>query len=1113
MKKRFAVKLLAGSLGILWGLLVNTTLADPTEIFLSNAAQNDAANVLFVLDNSGSMLLDAGGKTRMQVMQESLQLALKKASADVNVGLMRFGGNGVYNKANGVSFPISPIDAEAYAIVKDYQALDNLPDATAGVPVRDYLATIANSWVEFNGTPLVDALYEAVLYFRGMTPNAGFLPPAALRAAHPTTYTGAINACTTTESVWCLNERGGCPDTKDNCSLYTYQGLPLSMCLTSECTAGSGFATYKSPITEVCQKNFIVLMTDGEPSENAVKDKIKTDIFNNTQTCQTSTDFFGMGECGPELTQYLAANDQSASIAGTQGIETFTIGFGLENNAAAQSYLQSLASPGGAFYQASNAEQLTEAFQSIIREAEKQSLSVSAPAYTLSSSNHLANGDEVFIPVFDSTTKPLWSGNLRKFKLLEVEENGIRETKVVGKNNVIALDDAGDGRFEDNAQDLWSTEPSGNNVTIGGAASLLDPAERKLWTDLGDTGLSALDNTNGLITTSLLSRNYNTQTSLGNLGGLSVLNLISLMNSNTWWYDCSGQYRVGLPLGGLSELITLTTCTKTIDEATRTKYLKFIRGYAKTVAGEISDLPRKHIGDILHSKPVVYNYASGERTVFVGSNEGFLHAFNADTGVERWAFMPNSLLKNIGVFFDNNEKLKHVYGVDGQIRIWVNDVNKDGTIGQGEGIYIIFGLGRGGSHYYMLDVTNPNTPALKWHIDNTQADFANLGETWSKPALATMKVKARNTNTGTNTNTLSYTPVLVFGAGYDANKDEQDITQRAPDTKGLDVYIIDALEGKLLWSLKNNGGTILQHSVAGDIRVLDMDRDGSLDRLYFADTGGYVWRADIATTDSGSYTSQVSKLADLGGNTQGVSRRMFFAEPDVALQISNGAPVLTIALGSGYKMHPLSTAIADRFYVLKDDYVYTARPSSAPILKEDVNVMPQTSLQSESFLESDYKGWYIPLAFNGEKSVSKALTFMGKIIFSTFALTDQDGVPSVSDGCSKITTTSRVYVLDLMTGDAVSDLNRDGAGADKFLVITNGDILESPQLVFKTPTAADGSACKQGDCQQLVEVRVGKLNLPLLDKNNTSNTSLLDSVDLSKIAPRMYWLNKDVSPQ
>lgn len=138
---------------------------------------------------------------------------------------------------------------------------------------------------------------------------------------------------------------------------------------------------------------------------------------------------------------------------------------------------------------------------------------------------------------------------------------------------------------------------------------------------------------------------------------------------------------------------------------------------------------------------------------------------------------------------------------------------------------------------------------------------------------------------------------------------------------------------------------------------------------------------------------------------------------------------------------------------------------------------------------------------------------MGKIIFSTFALTDQDGVPSVSDGCSKITTTSRVYVLDLMTGDAVSDLNRDGAGADKFLVITNGDILESPQLVFKTPTAADGSACKQGDCQQLVEVRVGKLNLPLLDKNNTSNTSLLDSVDLSKIAPRMYWLNKDVSPQ
>ncbi|WP_020560295.1 PilC/PilY family type IV pilus protein [Thiofilum flexile] len=1110
MKKRFAVKNLMSSLVLLLSFVLNTVSADPIELFTSNAAENDAANVLFVLDNSGSMLVSvpgSGGKTRMKVMQESLQQALAGASSDINVGVMRFGGNGIYEKANGVSFPISPIDADAYAIVKDYQSSDNLPDITQGTPVRNYLATIANSWVEFNGTPLVDALYEAVLYFRGMSPNAGFLPSTALRAAHPSTYSGAIS-CSTTQNVWCLNERGGCPATKTNCSLYTYQGLPLSMCLYPECTAANGFASYKSPIAEICQKNFIVLMTDGAPSENAVKDKIKTEIFNNTKTCQTSPDFFGMGECGSELTQYLSENDQSASIEGKQAIETFTIGFGLED-AAAKNYLKNLASPNGAFYTANNAEELTKAFQSIIKAAEKQSLSVSSPAYTLSSSNNLASGDEIFIPVFDSSTKPLWNGNLRKFKLSEVTTNGVKETKIIGKNSKPALSESEDGRFADDAQDEWSTAPSGNDVTLGGAASLLDPNKRNLWTDLGDQGLSLINEENALITKSLLSRTVSAKTSLGDL---SNLNLTQQSYTNLWWYDCDGQYHTGMPAGGMSELITNTTCMKIVDDATRIKYIKFIRGFAKKETGEISEVARKHMGDIIHSKPVIYSYATGEKTVFVGSNEGFLHAFNAETGVERWAFMPNSLLKNIGVFFDNDERLKHVYGVDGQVRIWVNDVNNDGVInsstGHDEGVYAIFGLGRGGSHYYVLDVTNPDKPYLKWHIDHNTAGFEKLGETWGKPALAALK--AVNQSTGVSQNQ----PVLVFGAGYDARKDEQDITKRLPDQKGLDVYIVEALTGKLLWSLKNNSAATLEHSVAGDIRVLDLNRDGSLDRLYFADTGGYVWRADIYSTDGGSYTAQVSKLADLGGNTQGISRRMFFAEPDVAMQMSKGKPILTLALGSGYKMHPLSTAIPDRFYVLKDDYVYTARPEGASILKEDVNVMPQKNLSSKSFLESDYKGWYMPLAFNGEKSMSKALTFMGKIIFTTLAVADEDGVASVAEACSKLTTTSRAYVLDLMTGDAVADLDRDGEGKNKFLVIKGGDVLESPQLVFKKPTAADGSACVQGDCQQIVEVRVGKLSLPLLDINNTSksNDKLVESVDLSKIVPRMYWLNQDVSP-
>lgn len=1180
MKQRSVVKKSLLLFALFISLFQALLYADPTEIYLSGSAQGDAANVLFVLDNSGSMRIrvtgsgDAGAddKIRMKVMQDALKAALDKASSNLNVGLMRFGGNQItydlngetsfYTGANGVAFPISPIDAEAYKIVGAFQTNDNLPNVTAGVAVRDYLSTITSSWVEFSNTPIVPSLYEAALYFRGMTPESGFLPPNELRAAHPSTYLGAIGVCALDDgTAFCLDERGGCPTSTEKPSLdcppelsnVSLSGGPGKVCKYHTCRLGSGTAAYKSPITQVCQKNFIVLMTDGAPANainqstglpypDSTKDKIQTLL--GGKSCQNLTSFDGAGTCGPELTSYLATNDQSLSIPDKQTIETFTIGFGIENDkqedfpktapedlATRQQkldYLRSLASPGGGFFEADNGDELTAAFQTIIKEAEKQSLSVTSPAYTLNASNNLAHSDEIFIPVFDSSIKPLWSGNLRKFKLVDGKIMGLGAG---GSNYVSAMseDVAGNstGQFESTAQDLWSSKPSGNDVTQGGAAALLDPAKRKLFFDLDNT-LVKLEPANVDPTwlertrMALSSLNVGGSFGLGINASTTVSNLGSVNGVNgLWWYDCDGVYHTDMPTGGYNALQELLKCKITVTPTMRDNYIKFAQGYEKAADGTVTETPRHHMGDILHSKPVVYDYLNDKgrvikRTIFVGTNEGYLHAFDADTGVERWAFMPKDLLKNIGIFFDNTETLKHVYGVDGQIRVWVNDVNKNGKIDTNytapedkEGVYLIFSLGRGGGYYYALNITNPDNPELAWKIyPNKDSKFTELGETWSKPALGYLRQLRKSDNKP------YYAPVLVFGAGYDPVKDEKDPTKRLADTKGRDIYIVNASTGELIWSLKASIGTnsALTHSIPSGIRVLDMNHDGSLDRLYFADTGGNVWRVDLDFSDAtNTITSSLTQLADLGGTGTG-GRRMFFSEPDVAMQLSKGKPILTVALGSGYRMHPLSVDIQDRFYVFKDEYVYENRPNDAPVLKEDVDILSTAALEPNSILESNYKGWYMPLTFNGEKVLSPALTFMGKIIFTSFALADENGVASSSSTCEKTITTSRVYVLDLLNGQAVVDLNRDKSGKDKFKVVSGGDLLDTPQVFFKTPTTAEGQACVQGNCQQVIEIRVGKLTLPLLDKNNVTNSSLLDSVDLSKIVPRLYWLNKDVSP-
>lgn len=1202
-------------------LIPLSVVADETEIFFQNDGTRANANVLFLLDGSGSMraeLSGNGGDTRMQVMKDAFRQVLIEAPDNINVGLMHYANspNGTgygWSSIKGVTFPVSPIDQEAFDVVDGFEDLDNISASSSfgdeKLRVRDFLADIVDTWEPSGYTPIVDSLYEAARYFKGDPVVWGQFPPAYSWAAHPSTYTGDF-ACENGGMEECTKEWGECngteqscvdvtltnicvnwitnPDGSHSCENNDYSGTEIiTKCQHQVCESISGAAEYNSPIEQACQSNYLVLMSDGKPeysyysgvtpdgtgryAKSAYPDQVHDyslipkllpevstlNLFASNpdipdligQSCADSPNGYNSGTCGPELTAFLAGTDLNSELTGNQTVETYTVAFGLGDEPTGTDYLASLATAEDGAYTADNADELVEAFQSVFGEIDKNSFSFSSPSFSVSEDSLLSHGSSVYVPVMDVGRSAVWSGNLRKFTLAD-------SGSIVSADGVTAAL-TNTGEFAETARDLWSAAAHGSDVKDGGAANKLPaPGARVLYTDPVGNELKSLSTT--LTSTELPNtlfggvETYRTKHALQDWlgGGADGESLFG------WYIDCDGnKQRVNLTgwfgaIQGPVNIEDVTTCTSAaVTDDERDKLINFAQGYVDGASGE-GAVARNHMGDMLNTKPMVVTYkdssGSVEKTlVFVATNEGYLHAINASSGVEEWAFMPAPLLKNQRTFLSNAPGKEHIYGLDGPMTLW------QFKQGEEDKKYLFFSMRRGGNMIYAMDISS-GTPTLAWKISPTagagaiSAGFSGLGETWSKPTLSRMRDPS---------NPSEMLHVLVFGGGYDPRMDELDPAERGAGAyAGSDVYIVNAETGELIWSLKGStvtgvpGSSItvsdLTDSVPGDIRVLDMDNDGALDRLYFGDTGGHIWRVDMKTSVSVTgddvalaLNAQLTQFADLGASAAGGTsadgdRRKFFYEPDTALRLTNGVPKLTVSIGSGYRTHPLDTGDEDRFYVLLDENVYNIPGTGfTAITESDLMTVTQLRASDEGNIldVAGKRGWYYPFPRNGEKVLATSLTFLDKILFTTFALADEDGLASTVGVCEPAVNTSRAYVLDLLTGLPVANLDRasevEGEGDettittsnDDFLIAGYNEILDSPQLIFSALTSSAGGDCTQGDCQQSVSVRIGKLNVPIVDLSNSSGNSgnangdFSGSVDLTEILPRLYWRDEDVS--
>ena len=650
--------------------------ADDLDVYRARLAKQKKPNILFVLDYSGSMHQDIHGEdiapgsgtpAKIELLRDAMGEVLAANTDTINAGLgSLFGG-----RPSGVRWPIAPLDADPSTV-----------DPAIAPGSRTMAEVIEGQLArqEADGSTLtVNALVEAAQYFGGRAVLDGGREPQGSDGRRPDAWDPATSR---------------------------YAGGDARAAIRPAYSGARGDETYDSPISQSCQANVIVLISDGEP-DPAQRNGALDALIGAGECEDLSASVFGSapgtavdGNCGPEVVAALATTPQDPDLPDST-VRTYTVGFDVEG--PGKTYLQRLATDGlGAYFDAEAPGELNAALQAIIDEetfgAESfAELSIGVDRETFSSD------DRAFASLFEPSLRRGWNGNLKGYFLDAdglVDLDGRRAT-------------GADGGFAEGARSFWSAAPDGDSVESGGASAKLDPATRNLYTDAGDGS------------------------DHGAALAASAASFIGSGNAEITAAD------LGLPDGSPA----------------RGPVLDWLR------AAPMGDpLHSKSVGVDYGDRQVVYVMTNQgllhaiDATAPTVPGDGTAGSGNASGGEELFAYMPRRLLANLPALASGAIGEDHVYGLDGSITRWHEDDDGDGVVDAGESLLLVLGMRRGGTAYHAIDVSDPTSPRLEWVVDDASPGFGKLAQTWSRAALLEVRRGA-----GTER-------VLAFGGGYDADR-------------------------------------------------------------------------------------------------------------------------------------------------------------------------------------------------------------------------------------------------------------------------------------------------------------------------------------------------------
>ncbi|HWW70148.1 MAG TPA: PilC/PilY family type IV pilus protein, partial [Duganella sp.] len=273
----------------------------------------------------------------------------------------------------------------------------------------------------------------------------------------------------------------------------------------------------------------------------------------------------------------------------------------------------------------------------------------------------------------------------------------------------------------------------------------------------------------------------------------------------------------------------------TTDDALGEQRLAFLRG-DRTQEGNLFRTRGSVLGDSINSTPV-YVAPSGARpgAIYVGANDGMLHAFNAADGAELFAYVPNALISTLNRLSDPD--YTHQAYVDGPASAGEAMIS-----GAGKTV-LISGMGGGAQGVFALDVTDPTRFAddggVLWEF--TDRDDAMMGNVTTRPQIAKLR-----------TRTVAGVPVYrhfaVVASGLNNYAADGNTS---PTGKGaLFLLAVDKPRGTP-WQLNVNYFRLItpiaDAALANALNapVLATDRAGALRYGYAGDLQGNLWRFDF----------------------------------------------------------------------------------------------------------------------------------------------------------------------------------------------------------------------------------------------------------------------------
>ncbi len=202
--------------------------------------------------------------------------------------------------------------------------------------------------------------------------------------------------------------------------------------------------------------------------------------------------------------------------------------------------------------------------------------------------------------------------------------------------------------------------------------------------------------------------------------------------------------------------------------------------------------------------------------LYVGGQDGFLHAFDARSAAETFAFIPSSVLPHLL----HSTTQQYRAGDYRMGRPAVADVYD----GQQWRTILVSSVGAGGSGLFALDITHPDAIELLWELDEHSSELATqqvkLGYSFAQPSIARLHHGGW---------------AVVTGNGYQAQGSEQGAAA---------LYVIDALKGTLIKSLEVQSDLARSNGLSAP-RLADYDGDGVADYAYAGDVHGNLWRFDL----------------------------------------------------------------------------------------------------------------------------------------------------------------------------------------------------------------------------------------------------------------------------